>query len=69
MLMACTSLIPVQQPKRLIPENLLTECQDQVIAADGRLSTVLRASIERSEQYKECKARHKSLSEFVRNVK
>jgi len=68
MMTACVSSIPAQQPKRQVPENLLAECQDQAVAPDGKLSTLLRISVERSEQYAECKARHKSLSEFVRNI-
>ena len=59
--------MPVQQPKRMLPESLLTECPDQAIASNGRISTILRASIERSEQYAECKAKHKALVDYVRN--
>jgi hypothetical protein len=69
MLMACVSTIPTQQPKRTIPESLLTACADQARAKDGKLSTILRTSIERSEQYEECKAKHKALADYTRNEK
>ena len=54
-------------PKRSLPQSLLVDCSEQVKAADGKLSTILRTSVERSEQYHECKQRHKALSEWVKN--
>ncbi|MBY0499992.1 MAG: hypothetical protein K2P74_10360 [Nitrosomonas sp.] len=51
----------------MAPASLLTECPEYARAPDGKLSTILRTSIERSEQYHECKSRHKALSDWARN--
>jgi len=45
----------------------MTECGFLTQAGDGKLSTVLRVSIERSQQFEECKAGKKGLIEFIRN--
>ncbi len=58
--------MPVQI-KRVPPENLLAECPAQAVASDGKFATILRTSIERSEQYQECKDKHKALSDWNRN--
>jgi hypothetical protein len=57
----------VQQPTRQLPESLLTECGFLTQAGDGKLSTILRVSIERLQQYEECKAGKKALIDFIRN--
>lgn len=54
-------------PHRILPQSLLTECQNQALAENGKLSTILRTSVERSEQYQECKLRHKALADWVIN--
>ena len=47
----------------------MTDCGNLTQAGDGRLSTILRVSIERKHQYDECKAGKEALINFIRNEK
>lgn len=61
--------MPTPQVNRMLPESLLVRCSEQIRAEDGKLSTILRVSIARSEQYAECEGRHRALADWVRHGK
>lgn len=69
MMSACDSLMPAPQIDRMMPESLMVRCSEQIQAEDGKLSTILRVSIERAEQYEECEGRHRALVDWVRGAK
>lgn len=69
MMSGCGSLMTAPQIDRMMPESLMVRCSEQIKAEDGKLSTILRVSIERSEQYAECEGRHRALADWVRGAK
>jgi len=44
----------------------MVACEEQALAEDGKLSTILETSITRSEQYYKCSSNHKLLVEWIR---
>ena len=64
-LTACASTTLAPQIYRTPPAAALTPCQDLPEAADGKLSTILRNSLERARMYHECQSRQAELTEWV----
>lgn len=65
MLTACSSITPVQELPRTPPASLAAPCPDLPPASDGKLSTILENSLERSQMYYDCQSRHKALAEWA----
>ncbi|MXS82258.1 hypothetical protein ABD07_03950 [Nitrosomonas oligotropha] len=65
MLTGCASTTNAPEEPRIPQASLIAECPDLPEASDGKLSTILTVSLERSQLYYDCQARHKALSEWA----